>query len=59
VGQLAETVSKSIDRILAGMEAHMLLLCGEVDQVALQHKGGDPPGDFLRNVRMTAVDQRP
>lgn len=57
--ELAETVREGIDGRLARMKAHMLLFCGKVDQVALQHQGGDPPGVFLRNIRMAAVNQRP
>ena len=59
VGQLAETISEGIDCLLARMESHVFLLCGEVYQVALQHKGRYPLGDFLRNIRMTAVNQCP
>ncbi len=59
VGQLAEAVRKGVDCFLARMEAHMLLLRGEVDKVALQHKSGDAPGDLLRNAPMAAVNQRP
>lgn len=59
MGQLAETFREGIDGILTGMEAHMFLFRREMDKVALQHEGGDPPGDFFRNIRMTAVNQRP
>ena len=59
MGQLAETVRKSIDGRLSRVEAHVLLFCREMDQIPLQNKSWDSPGDFLAYFWVTAVDQRP
>ena len=57
VGQLAETVNEGVDGRLPRMEAHVLLLGGEVNKVTFQHKGRHTLCDFFAYFRMISADQ--